>query len=118
MASITVTINTPASGPFNVAQLFAGNQYGGAVTVVPATPLRPQSKPTYMSVQADPGNAALFAYVGDSNLTPKVAGATGTVLAAGASTVVQNVEQAIAQRWVNASAATVKIGIEVLGGFQ
>lgn len=118
MASITVTINTPASGPFNVARLFAGFTYSGAVTIVPAAPLQPQSKPQYMSVQADPGNTTNFVYVGDKNLTPAVTGDTGTVLAAGASNVVQNVVEAIAQRWVNASAATAKLNIEVLGGFQ
>ncbi len=118
MASISVTINTAANGPFNVGLLFAGNTYGGAVTVAPVTPLQPQSKPIYMSVQGDPGNGAKLVYVGDKNIAPAHAGAFGEVLAAGVSTKVQNVVEAIAQRWVSASADGTVVNIEVLGGFQ
>lgn len=118
MASIRVTINTPASGPFQVSKLFAGNTYSGAVTIAPVVPLQPQSKPLYMSIQADPGNTTNFIYVGDSKMTPVNAGAWGEALAAGVSTKVQDVVEAIAQRYVNASAATAIVNIEVLGGFQ
>ena len=118
MASISVVINTATSGPFNVAQLFAGNTYSGAVTVPPATPLQPQSKPLYMSIQADPANGSELVYVGDENIAPATAGAAGQVLVAGATTQVQNVEQAIAQRYVSASANGAVLHIEVLGGFQ
>jgi hypothetical protein len=118
MASISVTINTPASGPFNLAKLFAGNTYAGAVTIAPVVPLVPQSKPNYVGIQADPSNGANFIYVGDAKMTPTNAGAWGKKLAAGVVDAVQNVNEALAQRYVNASAATAIVNIEVLGGFQ
>ena len=118
MASISVTINTPASGPFNLAKLFAGNTYSGAVTISPATPLTPASKPRVVTVQADPGNGANFVYVGDKNISP-TSSATGLKLAAGVQHVVQEVcDDVLAQRYINASAASVVVNVEVLGGFQ
>lgn len=117
MANISVTINTPASGPFNLAKLFAGNNYSGAVTILPATPLTPPSKPDTLIIQSDPGNTTNFALFGDKNLTP-ASSATGIRLAASAILLIQNREQALAQRWVNGSAATVVINIYCEGGAQ
>jgi hypothetical protein len=118
MASISVTINTPAGGPFNLAQLFAGNTYAGAVTVNPATPLAPPSQPQVVTVQADPANGANFAYLGDRNISP-TSSATGIKLAAGVQHVVQQkCNEVLAKRYINASAATVVVNIEALGGAQ
>lgn len=118
MASISVTMNTVASGPFNIGQLFAGDTYGGAVTIAPVVPLRPQSKPLFMSVQSDIANGAKQVYVGDRNISPANVGAWGKALAAGFSADVQNVEQSITQRYVSGSADGTIVNIEVLGGFQ
>jgi len=118
MANITVTINTPASGPFNLAQLFAGNTYSGAVTITPATPVKPPSKPNYLSVQADPANTTNFVVVGDAKITSAGAPA-GKRLAAGVIDVMQGPStMPLAQRWVNGSAATVIVNIEAYGGEQ
>ena len=116
MANITVTINTPASGPFNLAALFSGNNYSGAVTITPGTPVKPPSQPNYISVQSDPANGANFVIVGDKNITP-TAGAKR--LAAGAIDAVQaEGNLALAQRWINANVATVIANIEALAGAQ
>lgn len=116
MASISVTINTPASGPFQLAELFAGNDYSGAVTIAPSAPLMPQSKPSYMAIQADEANSNLFVYVGDKNVDPAVP-QCGAKIAAGDSNVIQNCVQSLTQRYINGDATAVA-NIEVLGGFQ
>lgn len=117
MPTISVTINTPASGPFNLAQLFAGNNYSGAVTILPATPIKPPSKPDTLLIQADPGNGANYALVGDKNLTPTTT-CQGVRLAAGGSIAKINRAQSLSQRYINGSAATVVINIDTEGGMQ
>lgn len=117
MPTISVTINTPASGPFNLAKLFAGNNYSGAVTILPATPITPPSKPDSLFIQADPANGSNYALVGDARLTPNTT-LQGIRLAAGGSMSITNKAQSLAQRYINASAATVIINIEAEGGCQ
>lgn len=116
MASITVTINDHTGGPFQLSELFAGNTYSSDVTIAPATPLQPQSKPSYIAIQADPANSMLLVYVGDKNVDPAVP-QCGAKLAAGDSNVVQDCVQSLTQRYVNGDDGAV-INIEVLGGFQ
>ena len=121
MSAITVTINTPASGPFQLSQLFGlrTNSYGAAVTVTGATggavyPHAPK-KPNFLTIQSDPVNAGNFAYWGDKNLTPTVAGNVDRKLAAG---VIDEVETQVSldEVYINGSAATVIINVVALGG--
>jgi hypothetical protein len=116
MPSITVTINTPASGPFQLSKLFAGNNYAGAVTIAPASPNKTQSKPGFISVQGDPANTTNFAIVGDSTITPT---AGGKRLAAGILASYQGPDTPrLAELFVNGSVATVIVNIEAWGGKQ
>lgn len=118
MPSITVTINTPASGPFQLSKLFAGNTYGGAVSIVPASPAAAPSKPGVMSIQSDSANSTNFAIVGDKNIVVAAASG-GKRLAAGAIDTLQGPDcPRLAERFINGSVATVVINIEVWGGKQ
>ena len=118
MPSISVTINTPASGPFQLSKLFAGNTYSGAVTVTPATPTKTQSKPGVIKIQSDPGNTTNFAIVGDSQ-SGITAGAGGKRLAAGAETTYQGPDTPkLAEIYINGSVATVIVNIDAWGGKQ
>lgn len=118
MANISVTITTLASGPFNVAQLFAGNTYSGAVSILPASPVKPPSKPNYLSVEADPANGGTNIIVGDKNIL--YTGTTaGKKLQAGTTDVIQGPQcPALAQRWVTADTTGAIVHIEAGGGFQ
>lgn len=122
MAAISVTINTPASGPFNVAQLFAGNTYSGAVTVAPTKAqgiVQPPSEPDYFAIQADPANTSgHYILVGDKQTSPAETGAWGARLTPGTLLQVQAVKNALQQRWVNATNSGDVVNIEVLGGAQ
>ena len=112
MSNITVTIVTPASGPFNLQKLFAGNNYGGAVTITPATIPAVKNNVQYCSVQSDPANGANFAIVGDKNITAAGAPA-GKRLAAGALAIDQGSSTIpLSQRYINGSVATVVINVE------
>lgn len=118
MPVITVTIITPASGPFELAQLFAGNTYSGAVSILPATPPTPPSKPNYLSVYGKQGNSANI-LVGDQNLTPAVSGCIGKQIAAGAADVMQGPGTTpLVGRFINAEDANDVALIEAYGGFQ
>ena len=111
MPSITVTITTTASGPFQLSKLLDGNTYGGAVTVAPASPAKVPAKVNYLSVQSDPANGSNFAVVGDSSITTS---AGGKRLAAGVTDVMQGPSTAkLAERYVQASTAGVIVNIEV-----
>jgi len=116
MPSITVTINTPASGPFQLSRLLAGDTYAGAVTIAPVTPLKAPRFPGYLSVQSDPANTTNFVIIGDSTITQTTGG----------KRLAQSVVDA---RWgpdtpptslvyIQGSAATVIANIEVWGGKQ
>jgi hypothetical protein len=116
MPSISVTINTPASGPFQLSQLFAGSTYSGAVTIAPVSPRKTQSKPGYISVQSDPANTTNFAIVGDSTITPT---AGGKRLAAGVLADYRGPDSPkLAELYINGSVATVIVNIEAWGGKQ
>lgn len=116
MASITVTINDNTGGPYNLAQLFAGNTYLGKVTIAPVTPTRAQSQPNYISVQADPANSTNYLVLGDSKIT---ATAGGKRLAAGNVDVMQGPGTvSLAERYIQASVNGVIANIEALGGKQ
>lgn len=117
MPCITVTINTPADGPFQLSKLFAGNTYSGGVTIEPATPPTPPSQCTDLQIQGDSGNAANLIYTGDANLTPAVSGCIGKSLAAGISQEFHGATPLVGV-YINASAATAKANIWANGGFQ
>ena len=118
MANISVTITTLASGPFNVAQLFAGNTYANAVSILPASPVKPPSKPNYLSVQADPANGGANVIVGDKNIL-NTGTTAGKKLQAGTTDVQQGSSTpALAQRWVTADTSGAIVHIEASGGFQ
>ena len=121
MAAITVTINPPASGPFQLSQLFGvrTNSYGGAVTVLGSTggAVYPHAAkiPTFLSIQGDPANSTNFVYWGDKNLTPAVASNVSRKLAAG---IIDEVETQISldEIYINASVAGVIANVIALGG--
>lgn len=116
MPSISVTINTPASGPFALDKLFAGNTYLGAVTVAPVAPGTAQSKPGIMSIQADPGNSTNYVIVGDKNITSTTGGKR---LNAGTIDTLSGPDcPRLVERFINGSAAGVIANIEVWGGKQ
>lgn len=117
MVCLTVTITTPANGPFQLSQILAGNNYSNAITIAPTTPAAAPSKCTDLQIQGDPGNSTNDIYTGDANLTPKVNGCIGQSLAAG---IVQKFtgETPVAGVWINASATGAKANITVNGGFQ
>jgi hypothetical protein len=117
MPCITVTINTPSGGPFQLSQLFAGNTYGGDVTIEPATPPQPPSKCTDLQVQGDPENASNLIYTGDQNLTPAVSGCIGQSLPANQVQKFSG-ETPLVGVFINASAGTAKANIWANGGFQ
>ena len=117
MPAITVTVNTPTDGPFQLSEIFAGNDYSGALTIVPGTPPTPPSKCTDLQIQADPGNETNLIYDGDLNLTPTVSGCIGQSLAAGDVHKFQG-ETPLAGVYLNASAGTAKANIWANGGFQ
>lgn len=114
MASITVTIGDSTKGPFNLAALFATPAPAG-VTVAPTTPTKPSSRPSFVSVQADPGNTTKNVYVGDSQLL----GGTnqGRVLTEGQTRQIEGMTPlwALNGYFVNGDNGAV-INIEVLGG--
>lgn len=119
MPSITVTINTISSGPFELSQIFAGNNYSGALTIKPSTPPTPPSKPNYLSVQSDGSNAATNILVGDANLQPTVSGCIGKKLSAGMTDVMQGPSTVpLVGRYINADVNGGIANIEVYGGFQ
>jgi len=116
MPSITVTVNTPASGPFQLSKLFAGNTYAGAVTIAPASPNKTQSKPGYIGIQGDPANTTNFVIVGDSTITPT---AGGKRLAVGVLATYDGPDTPrLAELYVNGSVAGVIANIEAWGGKQ
>ena len=117
MANITVTFTAIASGPFNLAKLFAGGTQTG-VTITPTTPTKPPSKPNLLTVQADPGNGTAFIVVGDSQITSAGAPA-GKRLAAGVIDAMQGPStMPLVQRWITASANGAIANIEAYGGEQ
>lgn len=105
MICLTVTITAIASGPWSLAQIFAGTAVG--VTTSPATPPPVPKNPKLISIEADTGNGATLIYVGDKNL-PATGTAFGRKLAANAS-VQFGVGQSLAGTYVNASSNTTAV---------
>ncbi len=114
MATIDVTLNTVADGPFQVLALYGATPPTG-VTVVPTAPLKPPRIAASLVIEADPANGSATVYWGDAQLTPATA-EKGLILLAGGSNQKTNVP--LAGEYVNASAGGAVLHIAADGGFQ